>query len=242
MIILPAIDILDGKVVRLSQGNYSRVTVYGDDPFAQAMSFAEQGATWVHVVDLDGAQTGHPKNITVIEKIAAQSGLNVEVGGGIRTLGTLEVYADAGAKRMVLGTALIKDPSFAREATSLYGDQVVAGIDARDGEVAVEGWREGSGYPVSVLARDLARMSVKNIIYTDIARDGMQTGIDASFYKNLAAETGMNVTASGGISTLDDLRALAQTGAVWGAICGRSIYEKSFTVAEALAAVQAEEG
>lgn len=237
MYLLPAIDLLDGKVVRLAQGDYERVTVYADDPLAQARAFEAQGATWLHVVDLNGARSGQPEHLDIIRSIVENTGLKVEVGGGIRTMKTLKAYADAGVSHMVLGTALIKDPDLVRRATQAYGNKVVAGLDARAGEVALEGWREAAGVPVAKLASELAGLGVCNMVYTDISRDGMQTGIDVDSYVRLADISGANMIASGGISTLDDLRALAASGAVWGAITGRAIYENAFDVASALAAI-----
>lgn len=234
MILLPAIDILDGQVVRLTQGDYHRSKIYNTDPVAQAREFAEQGATWIHIVDLNGAKSGVPENLALIQRIIQEVGLKAEVGGGIRSLETLNAYDAAGVSRMVLGTALIKNPDLVRQATNYFGDKIVAGIDARGGEVAIEGWREGAGIPAIKLAQDLAGLGIDNLIYTDISRDGMQTGIDVDAYCELAEITGAHVVASGGVSTLDDLRILKESGCVWGAIVGRALYEGSFTVADAV--------
>lgn len=237
MILLPAIDILGGKAVRLAQGSYDAVTVYNEDPAAQALEFKKQGATWVHIVDLDGARTGVPANIETIERIIRTTGLRVEVGGGVRSLETIERLAQAGAARIVLGTKLVTDPDLVREACRRFGGLIVAGVDARDGEVAIEGWREGAGVPAAELVKELKSLGVFHLVYTDIARDGMQTGIDAAAYAAISKSAGFPVTASGGISSLEDLCALARLGTrtVDGAIAGRAIYEGSFTVAEAVA-------
>ena len=242
MIVFPAIDILGGKAVRLAQGDYDRVTVYNDNPFVQAKLFAEQGAEWVHVVDLDGARTGVPENIRIIERIANDSGLKVEVGGGIRSLATLKRLAFAGVLRCVLGTKLVTDREFVDEAVAKYGDRVVAGIDARDGMVAVEGWREGTATPADELVGELAALGVRHLVYTDISRDGMQTGINAPAYSHVASVAGFPVVASGGVSTLDDIRALLALGpeVIEGVIAGRAIYEGAFTLPEALAAARGE--
>ncbi len=244
MNLLPAIDILGGKAVRLAQGDYQRVTVYNDDPVAQAMSFADQGATWLHVVDLDGARDGVPGNAEVIARIIAETGLKVEVGGGVRTLDTLGRYVEAGATRVVMGTALIKSPETVEQAVARYGSVVTAGIDARDGYVAVEGWVDSSQIAATELVARLGQMGIAYLVYTDISRDGMQTGIDAQAYARIAQASGVGVIASGGISTLDDLRALAAAAAgiegpgyLEGAITGRAIYEGSFSVAQGLDAV-----
>jgi phosphoribosylformimino-5-aminoimidazole carboxamide ribotide isomerase len=236
MIILPAIDLLDGKAVRLVRGDYDAVTVYNDDPVDQARFFEEEGATWLHIVDLDGARSGVPTNSAIIKHIIDATSLKIEVGGGVRDMCALKRLIDAGANRVVIGTALVKDPSFAQAAVERYGDAICAGVDARGGEVSVEGWREGGGVPASVLIRQLKNWGIRHLVYTDIARDGMQSGIDAEAYASLAAEAGFAITASGGIATLDDLRNLTAVGEdrVWGAICGRAIYENSFSVSEAI--------
>ncbi|MDR1015320.1 MAG: 1-(5-phosphoribosyl)-5-[(5-phosphoribosylamino)methylideneamino]imidazole-4-carboxamide isomerase [Coriobacteriales bacterium] len=241
MYLLPAIDLLGGKVVRLARGDYDAVTVYSDDPVEQASRFSAEGAQWLHVVDLDGARTGVPANSAVVEAVIAATGLKVEVGGGVRSLEALERLASAGASRVVLGTRLATDPGFAREAAARYGDLVCAGVDARAGEVAIEGWREGAGVAATELVAGLAALGIRHLVYTDIVRDGMQTGIDAEAYRRMARCAGFPVTASGGIAALDDLRALAALGdkAIEGVIVGRALYEGSFTVHEALGALGA---
>ena len=220
------------------------MTVYNDDPVAQARSFADEGATWLHVVDLDGARDGVPGNAEVIACIIAETGLKVEVGGGVRTLDTLGRYVEAGATRVVMGTALIKSPQTVEQAVARYGSVVTAGIDARDGYVAVEGWVDSSRIAATELVARLGQMGIAYLVYTDISRDGMQTGIDAAAYARIAQASGVGVIASGGISTLDDLRALSAAAAdvqgpgyLEGAITGRAIYEGSFSVAQGLDAV-----
>lgn len=237
MIVFPAIDILDGRAVRLAQGDYDRVTVYNEDPLAQARDFAEQGAEWVHVVDLNGARDGVPSNIRVIERIAHESGLRVEVGGGIRTLDTMVRLVGAGAERCVLGTKLVTDPDFVREAVDAFGERVVAGVDARDGMVAIAGWREGTATPADELVGELAKLGVRHLVYTDISRDGMQVGVNADAYARIAATAGFPVVASGGVSALEDVRALAALGdsVIEGVIAGRALYEGSFMLPDALA-------
>ena len=240
MIVLPAIDILDGRAVRLAQGDYARVTVYNEDPVAQARAFAQQGAEWVHVVDLDGARDGVPGNIDVVERIVREVGIPVQIGGGIRTLETMQRLADAGASRMVLGTKLVTDPDFVLEAVKRFGDAVTAGIDARDGKVAVEGWREGTATPASELVGELRDLGIRHLVYTDIARDGMQSGVNVDAYELVSETAGFPVIASGGISTLADLAALAALGpdSVEGAITGRAIYEGAFTLKHAIRAAR----
>lgn len=241
MYLLPAIDILGGKAVRLAKGDYAQVTVYNDDPVAQARAFERAGATWIHVVDLDGARDGVPGNIGVVERIVAETSLSVEVGGGIRTLDTLARLAESGAARMVLGTALVNDPDLAREALSLVGaDRLTAGIDARDGEVAVSGWIEGSGIAATELARAMGQAGFRHIVYTDIARDGMQTGLDVQAYVRMADAFGHPVIASGGVAGVGDIARLAPVAAcIEGVIAGRAIYEGALTVEEGVAACAA---
>ena len=240
MILVPAIDILDGKVVRLKKGDYNQVTVYGDDPVAKAREFEAAGAERVHIVDLDGARDGAPTNMNVISKIACATNMTVEVGGGIRTMETLERYLDSGATRLVLGSALVRDPAVAQEAARLYADCIVAGIDAKDGMVAIEGWREGTSTPAADLVAELKDFGIHELVYTDISRDGMQCGIDAAAYGRLAACAGFPITASGGISSLDDIFALGALPApgIDGVITGRAIYEGAFTVEEGVRACQ----
>ncbi|MHB1135607.1 MAG: 1-(5-phosphoribosyl)-5-[(5-phosphoribosylamino)methylideneamino]imidazole-4-carboxamide isomerase [Coriobacteriia bacterium] len=239
MIVFPAIDLLGGRAVRLAQGDYDRVTVYNEDPIAQAREFAEAGATWVHVVDLDGARDGVPGNIAVVERIARETGLSVQTGGGIRTLETMRRLADAGAARMVLGTKLVTDEAFVADAVAAFGDAVVAGVDARDGEVKIVGWREGTGVPAAELVAELSGRGIRRLVYTDISRDGMGTGISADAYRRVAAEAGFPVVVSGGMSTLDDVRAVVELGdtVAEGVIIGRALYEGAIELPDALAIV-----
>lgn len=233
MIVFPAIDVLGGRVVRLKQGRFDAVTVYNDDPVDQAKRWIAQGAQWLHVVDLDGAVEGEPVNLPVLERVAAL-GVPVQAGGGIRSMASLRRAFDAGASRVVLGTVLVTDPGLAREACAQCAG-VVAGIDAKDGAVAIHGWREGTSTPAVDLVAELAAMGLRHLVYTDIGRDGMQTGINADAYRDIARAAGFPVVASGGVSTLDDIRALAALGpAIEGVIVGRALYEGAFTLPEAL--------
>lgn len=234
MYLLPAIDILDGKAVRLAKGDYARVTVYNDDPVEQAKRFEDAGATWLHMVDLDGAKSGNADNASVIDKVIRSTSLKVEVGGGIRNLDVLARLADVGASRMVLGTALVRDPEFAEAAIELHGDMLAAGIDAKSGEVALGGWTEGSGVMAEDLAAHMAKLGYRHLVYTDIARDGMQTGLDEQAYVRMAHAFGHPVIASGGVAGLDDLERLATVKeSIEGVIAGRAIYEGALDVAEA---------
>lgn len=241
MYLLPAIDILGGKAVRLAKGDYAQVTVYNDDPAQQAQTFADQGATWLHVVDLDGARSGNPENLAMIERILARTSLKVEVGGGIRSLDTIARLADAGVSRVVLGTSLVADPAFAEAAIMRYGELLCAGIDAKGGEVAVAGWREGAGVAAEELAHHVAELGFQHLVYTDIARDGMQTGIDPAAYVRMAEAFGHPVIASGGVASVRDIERLSEVAAsIEGVIAGRAIYEGALSVEEGVAACRLE--
>ncbi len=237
MYMLPAIDILEGRAVRLAKGDYEQVSVYNEDPLDQARIFEETGATWLHVVDLDGAKSGYPDNIDMIERIVRNTSLNVEVGGGIRTPDTLDRLFDVGIARAVLGTALVRDPDFARAALDRYGDALAAGIDSKSGEVAVQGWCEGAGITTEDLVKKVSDMGYAHLIYTDISRDGMQTGIDAAAYAHIAQVFGHRVVASGGVASISDIQCLCEVAdCIEGIIVGRAIYEGTLSLSEGIAA------
>lgn len=241
MIVFPAIDILDGKAVRLRQGQLDAVTVYNEDPVDQAKQWIDQGAEWLHVVDLDGAVLGEPKNIAIVERITAL-GVPVQTGGGLRTMETLERLSGIGVRRMVLGTALITQPALVTEACERFDGAIVAGVDARDGKVAINGWREGTEYGVLELVQELELLGVKRLAYTDISKDGMQTGVNYGAYRALAGQVDMPITASGGVSTLEDIRDLATLGLqLEGVIVGKALYENAFSLADAIRIGQGEE-
>ena len=236
MDLLPAIDILDGAAVRLAKGDYARVTFYNASPVDQAKEFEQKGARWIHVVDLNGARSGSPENIDLVERIVTQTSLSVEVGGGVRAIDTIARLVDAGAARVVLGTKLVTDKEFAQAAVEDFGDALTAGIDAKGGEVAIQGWREGAGVPAAELVREMGAMGYRHLVFTDIARDGMQTGIDAAAYERIASAFGHPVIASGGVATIDDVRALrAVADSIEGVITGRAVYEGTLDLEEALA-------
>lgn len=245
MILFPAIDLIGGKVVRLERGDRSRMTVYSDDPAAVARSFAEQGATWLHVVDLSAAfeedEDARAANSTAIRKICAVDGLSIDVGGGVRSLARIDELAAYGAKRIALGTVLVTEPGFAEVAARGFGNLLVADVAARDGQVKVNGWRDEVSRGVEDVVGELASLGFRHLVFTDIARDGMQTGIDVDAYRHIAEVAGFPVVASGGISTLDDIRVLAAAGdgLIEGCITGRALYEGNFTLDQALAAARA---
>jgi phosphoribosylformimino-5-aminoimidazole carboxamide ribotide isomerase len=235
MQVLPAIDILDGKVVRLRQGRLDAVTVYNDDPVDQARRWEAAGAEWIHVVDLDGAVTGEPRNLPAVEAIIRAVSVPVQVGGGIRSLHTLRRFYEAGVARTVLGTTLVTQPELVAEACAEF-DSIVAGVDARDGKVAVEGWRQGTEYGVLELVRELEILGVRRLAYTDIALDGTGHGANYGAYRALATQIDIPIIASGGVNSLDDVRDLRTIGRqLEGVIIGRALYEGVFTLEEAIA-------
>jgi len=225
MIIYPAIDLLDGQCVRLSQGRYDQVTVYSDDPAAIAAGFAADGAKWIHMVDLNAAKTGIPANQSVIDAVVKQTGLKVQTGGGIRNLDTLRrLIEEIGVSRCVIGTSAIRDRAFTQKALALYGDKIAIGLDTRNGEIAVDGWTSGSGINVIEFALIMKGIGAQTIIYTDIARDGMLTGPAAESTKELVEATGLSVIASGGIGSQEDITLISTSGCS-GVIVGKAIYE-----------------
>jgi len=232
MIVIPAIDLMDGKVVRLSRGDFAARTVYSDRPAEFAEAFRKAGARRVHVVDLDGARAGHPVNTDVVRAIVA-TGVEVELGGGLRTIEAVEEAIAIGVSFVVLGTAAVERLDLVTEACRRFPGRVVAGIDARDGEVKVAGWAQGTGLPAVDVARRVAGAGVRLVEYTDVARDGMFTGVDAEGAARLQAESGVRVVASGGVASLADVGACKAAGLA-GVIVGKALYEKRMDLAEAL--------
>jgi len=233
--LIPAIDLLDGRVVRLHKGRYDEVTVYSDNPAEQAKKFFDAGARRLHVVDLDGARSGLPANAASIEAIMRAAPLSVQVGGGIRDVGIAERWFATGVSRVVLGTAAVKSPAFVRELCAARPGGVVVALDERDGEVAVEGWLEGSGQRVDALAATVDGWGAAAILHTVIERDGTREGPDVLATKALQSKVRATVIASGGIGTLDHIVALVRAG-VRAAVCGRALYSGAFTLEEAFAA------
>jgi phosphoribosylformimino-5-aminoimidazole carboxamide ribotide isomerase len=236
MELIPAIDLLGGKVVRLHKGDYAQVTVYSDDPAGQAARFQEAGARRLHVVDLDGARSGKPGNRDVIEAILrAAPALAVQVGGGIRTREVAEAWYEAGAKRVVLGTVAIKNPELARQLCAAHPDGVVMALDAKGGMIAVEGWLEATGKPVHEVAADVDQWGAAAILFTDIDRDGTREGPAVEATAKLQQQVKATVIASGGIGAIEHLVALREAG-VRSTVCGRALYSGAFTLAEAFRA------
>lgn len=230
-IIYPAIDLLGGHCVRLRQGDYNQVTVYHDDPVAMARSFRDAGATWIHVVDLDAAKSGVPAHVDLIRAISRETGLLVQTGGGIRTLEHLETLLENGIARAVLGTAAVKNRPLIEEVLKRYPDRVAIGIDARDGEVSIDGWTQGSGLPALDFAQTMEALGARTVIFTDIARDGMMVGSATDRVQELVEQTSLAIIASGGIGTYADIEAVRQTGAA-GVIVGKAIYEGTVRLTE----------
>lgn len=238
MQIIPAIDIKDGHCVRLRQGDMQAVTIFSEDPAAMAQHWLEQGAQRLHLVDLNGAVAGIPKNESVIREIVSVIGedIPIQLGGGIRDLDTIERYLDDGLSYVVIGTAAVKNPGFLHEACSAFPGHIIVGLDARDGKVATDGWSKMTGHDVVDLARKFEDYGVEGIIYTDIGRDGMLSGINIEATVKLAREVRVPVIASGGLSSMDDIRSLVKYEAdgIIGAIAGRAIYEGTLDFKEAL--------
>ena len=238
MEVIPAIDLKGGRCVRLIQGDFNRETVFSDDPLATARAWQEQGAGRLHLVDLDGAARGEPAHLEVITAIVRTLAIPVQVGGGIRTLATAEAWLTAGADRVVIGTAVVRNPEMVEELCERHGGhRVVAAVDAKDGKVALQGWTEASETSVLDLAEKMAAIGVKRLLYTDIARDGMLSGPDLETNALLSRQTGMAVLASGGVASLEDIRNVADTG-VEGVVVGRALYTGALDLAQAVAAAR----
>jgi phosphoribosylformimino-5-aminoimidazole carboxamide ribotide isomerase len=234
--LIPAIDLLDGKVVRLHQGKYDEVTVYHDDPVSMAKQFEEAGAERLHVVDLEGARRGQPAHVAIIQGILRETNLQVQIGGGVRNEAVAAQWMDAGAARVVLGTVVVKAPEVARAICDRYPKGVVMALDARDGKIAVEGWQEQSGQDLVELAKEVDGWNIGAILFTNIHKDGTREGPDVEGTAALQSHVDTTVIASGGIGSLDDLRALS-AARVRSAVCGRALYSDAFTLAEAFAAL-----
>ncbi|MDM5210281.1 1-(5-phosphoribosyl)-5-[(5-phosphoribosylamino)methylideneamino]imidazole-4-carboxamide isomerase [Peribacillus sp. NJ4] len=238
--IYPAIDMRGGKCVRLIQGDYNQETVYGDSPFDMAKNFAEQGADWIHMVDLDGAKEGVRINDSYVIKAAKELGARIQIGGGIRTERDIAHYLDNGVERVILGSTAVSDPDFTKDMIRKYGRHIAIGIDAKDGMVATHGWLQTSGTLAIDLGKILADAGAETFIVTDIATDGMLSGPNVKGILAMAEATGKNVIASGGISSLEDLITLKEYEAqgIAGAIIGKALYTNRFTVEEALEKVR----
>lgn len=233
MLIFPAIDLYDKKAVRLFKGDYNNMTVYSDNPPEIAEDFRIKGATNIHIVDLEGAKSGLTPNIDIIEKITKTSGLDVEIGGGIRSMETVDKYIAIGVKRVILGTAAIKDNEFLKAAVKKYGEKIAVGADIRDGCVAIHGWTETTDTDCFDFCEKMQDLGVKTVICTDISKDGAMQGTNLELYKQLSERFNINIIASGGVSTVDDVKKLAQMN-LYGAIIGKAYYTGAIDISEAV--------
>ncbi|MBQ4590875.1 MAG: 1-(5-phosphoribosyl)-5-[Clostridia bacterium] len=237
MKIFPAIDLSEGCAVRLLKGDYAQKTVYSDDPVSVAKGFREAGGEILHLVDLDGAKAGYAAAAEIVAKIAAESGMFVEIGGGIRNAETVKQYLDAGVGRVILGTAALRDRVFLEEMIRRYGDRIAVGVDIKNSNVAVQGWTEDDGVKYTDFLDYLERIGVATVICTDVSKDGAMQGTNRELYRELAAKYSFRVVASGGVSTLDDIKALAKMD-IYGAIVGRALYNGAIDLKEAIAATK----
>ena len=236
MLIIPAVDILDGNAVRLTQGDYQKQKKYSMFPEEMALKWQDAGAQYLHVVDLDGAKKGALANIFTIKRIVDAINIPIEVGGGVRKMSDIENLLDIGVERVIIGSAAVENPTFVMEAAENFGEQVIVGIDAREGVVVVHGWSDSGEMQATELAARIGDYGISTIIYTDIARDGMLNGIDAAQVAEIAEHSGVDVIASGGVTSLDDIKNLKEHehAGIVGAIIGKALYENKIDLTEAL--------
>ena len=233
MHIFPAIDLVAQKAVRLYKGDYAQMTVYSDDPVAVAKDMESQGAAFLHLVDLEGARDGGTPNLPVVERIALETGLFTEIGGGVRDRATIERYLAAGVDRVILGTAAVQNEALLREAVAAYGERIAVGADVRDGAIAIKGWLETTPWTLEAFAGRMQELGVRTLICTDISRDGAMRGTNRELYRQLGGRYALDITASGGVSTLEDIRALRDMG-LYAAIVGKAYYTGDLSLREAI--------
>ncbi len=233
MLIFPAIDLFEGEAVRLFKGDYAQKTVYNRDPVGVALDFKRQGATHVHLVDLEGAKGGTTPNFDTVCRIKRETGLFCEIGGGVRNMETIERYVQSGLDRVILGTAAVTAPGFVQQAVAAFGDRIAVGIDIRDGEVAIKGWTESSGLNAFDFCEQMQQIGVKTLICTDISKDGAMLGTNRALYKELSARFSLQITASGGVSSLQDVQALRALD-LYGAIIGKAYYTGAISLPDAI--------
>lgn len=233
MNIFPAIDLYGGKAVRLFKGDYNQMTVYNDNPLEVAKTFEKLGATHLHLVDLEGARNGKPGNLDTIKKITEETSLFTEVGGGIRNMDVARAYIESGVDRIILGTAAVNDRAFLKEAVSTFGDKVAVGVDIKDGFVAIKGWTEKSDVSAEDFMKKMEDLGVKTVISTDISRDGAMKGSNNELYRKLSQNYSLDIVASGGVSTIDDIKALSDMN-LYGAIIGKAYYIGAIDLKEAI--------
>ena len=233
MILVPAIDLFEKKAVRLYKGDYANMTVYSENPIEIARDFEACGCRYIHMVDLEGAKDGATPNLSIVEQVAQETALFVEIGGGIRTMETVERYLLAGVSRVILGTAAVNDEAFLKAAVSKFGEKIAVGADVKDGYIAIKGWLEKSAVTLDAFLQKMEAIGVKNIICTDISKDGAMRGTNLALYRQLSQKYKMDITASGGVSTLEDIRQLRQMD-LYGAIIGKAYYTGAIDLREAL--------
>ncbi len=237
MNIFPAIDLYGGKAVRLYKGDYSNMTVYSENPIEVARDFEAKGAKFIHLVDLEGAKDGTTPNLDIVREIANNTSLFTEIGGGIRSMETVKAYLENGVDRVILGTAAVNDEAFLKQAVSEFGDRIAVGVDIKDGFVAIKGWTETSAYDCFEFCEKMQILGVKTIICTDISKDGAMQGTNRELYKALSQRFSINITASGGVSTIEDIKALRRLD-LYGAIIGKAYYIGAIDLKEALEAAK----
>ena len=233
MLVFPAIDLYEGKAVRLYRGDYAQMTVYSEHPEEIARDFAAKGATHAHLVDLEGAKTGQTPNLDTVLRIKEAAGLFCEIGGGIRSMETVRTYLAAGLDRVILGTAAVEDPRFLQEAVDTYGEKIAVGVDVRDGFVAIKGWTEKSALGFMDFCREMERTGVRTLICTDISRDGAMRGTNREMYRQLSETLGLQITASGGVSAIADIESLRKMN-LYGAIIGKAYYTGDIDLKKAI--------
>lgn len=233
MLIFPAIDLYEGEAVRLYKGDYSQKTVYSSNPLNVALDFKKQGATHIHLVDLEGAKNGGTPNFDTVCRIKSETGLFCEIGGGVRDKEVISQYVAAGLDRVILGTAAVTDPDFLEEAVRCYGDKIAVGVDIRDGFVAIKGWLQNSGIDAFDFCEKMQKLGVGTIICTDISKDGAMKGTNRELYKSLSERFNIQITASGGVSSIEDVKALRRLD-MYGAIIGKAYYTNAISLAEAI--------
>ena len=233
MIVFPAIDLYDKKAVRLYKGDYGNMTIYSENPIEIARDFEEKGASWVHMVDLEGAKEGTTPNLEIVKQGVRETDLSVEIGGGIRSMETAEAYFKAGVSRIILGTAAVDDEDFLKAAVNRYGKGIAVGADVKDGQVAIKGWLEKSQYSLESFMENMQALGVETVICTDISRDGAMKGTNLKLYKELSEKINMNIVASGGVSSMEDIVALMEMN-LYGAIIGKAYYTGAIDLRKAI--------
>ena len=233
MLIFPAIDLYDGKAVRLYKGDYNNMTVYSDYPLSVALDFVKAGASCIHMVDLEGARDGTTPNLAIVREIAEKTPLFTEIGGGIRSMETVRAYLDAGVDRVILGTAAVKDPDFLRAALAEYGERIAVGVDIKDGKVAIKGWLETAEDDAMTFCAKMQAMGVKTIISTDISKDGAMQGANHDLYRTMSEQLDLQIVASGGVSSMEDVKRLRAQN-LYGAIIGKAYYTGAINLSEAI--------